>query len=184
MAGTLKPLKIHKTKKGDMMAFAVIEDQSGNIEVVVFPELYAEVHMHLAAEEIVILEALVQKKENQVKLIAEKIIPIERVSEEWANGVIIKLDADRNSPAVLEQLKVILKKYPGECPTYLNIAIDQTQPLMMKLADEYQTASTSVFYKEVEDLVGEGGIETTCAPVKEKQKPRKNWKNKKNGNGN
>jgi DNA polymerase-3 subunit alpha len=180
MAGTIKPLKIHKTKKGDMMAFAAIEDQSGNIEVVVFPELYAEVHMHLAAEEIVILEAVVQKKENTVKLIAEKIIPIEKASEEWANGVIIKLDAEKSSLITLEQLKTILKKYPGECPTYLNIEIDQTPPLMIKLAGDYHTASDSSFYKEIEELIGEGRIETTCAPVKEKQKIKKNWKKKPN----
>lgn len=180
MAGTIKPLKIHKTKKGDMMAFAVIEDQSGNIEVVVFPDLYAEVHMYLAAEEIVILEAVVQRKENMVKLIAEKIIPIEKASEEWANGVIIKLDAEKSSLITLEQLKTILKKYPGECPTYLNIEIDQTTPLMIKLAGDYHTASDSSFYKEIEELIGEGRIETTCAPVKEKQKIKKNWKKKPN----
>jgi len=180
MAGTIKPLKIHKTKKGDMMAFAAIEDQSGNIEVVVFPDLYAEVHMHLAAEEIVILEAVVQKKENMVKLIAEKIIPIEKASEEWANGIIIKLDAEKSSLITLEQLKTILKKYPGECPTYLNIEIDQTPPLMIKLAGDYYTASDSSFYKEIEELIGEGRIETTCAPVKEKQKIKKNWKKKPN----
>lgn len=180
MAGTIKPLKIHKTKKGDMMAFAAIEDQSGNIEVVVFPDLYAEVHMHLAAEEIVILEAVVQKKENMVKLIAEKIIPIEKASEEWANGVIIKLDAEKSSLITLEHLKTILKKYPGECPTYLNIEIDQTPPLMIKLAGDYHTASDLSFYKEIEDLIGEGRVETTCAPVKEKQKIKKNWKKKPN----
>jgi DNA polymerase-3 subunit alpha len=180
MAGSIKPLKIHKTKKGDMMAFASIEDQSGNIEVVVFPDLYAEAHMHLAAEEIVILEAMVQKKENLVKLIAEKIIPIEKASEEWASGVIIKLDAEKSSLITLEQLKTILKKYPGECPTYLNIEIDQTPPLMIKLAGDYHTASDSSFYKEIEELIGEGRIETTCAPVKEKQKIKKNWKKKPN----
>ncbi|MCM2283933.1 MAG: DNA polymerase III subunit alpha [Desulfobacula sp.] len=180
MAGTIKPLKIHKTKKGDMMAFAAIEDQSGNIEVVVFPDLYAEVHMHLAAEEIVILEAVVQKKENMVKLIAEKIVPIEKASEEWANGVVIKLDAEKSSLTTLEQLKVIFKKYPGECPTYLNIEIDQTAPLTIKLDRDYHTASDSSFYKEIDELIGEGRIETTCAPVKEKQKIKKNWKKKPN----
>ena len=44
------------------MAFASIEDQSGSIEVVIFPNLYANVHMLLSGEEIVILEAEVQKK--------------------------------------------------------------------------------------------------------------------------
>jgi DNA polymerase-3 subunit alpha len=184
MAGTIKPLKVHKTKKGDMMAFAAIEDQSGNIEVVVFPDLYGDVHMYLSGEEIVILEAMVQKKENIVKLIAEKIIPIEKASEEWASGVIIKLNAEKNSLTTLEQLKIILKKYPGDCPTFLNIEIEETLPVMIKLSNDYHTASDACFHKDIEELIGEGTVETSCAPVKAKQIIRKNWRNKQNGNGN
>ncbi|RLB90073.1 MAG: DNA polymerase III subunit alpha, partial [Deltaproteobacteria bacterium] len=77
IAGFIKIHKSHKTKKGDMMAFCAIEDQSGSIEVVVFPEVYAKAHRLLADEEIVILEAEVQKNENIVKLLADKIVPIE-----------------------------------------------------------------------------------------------------------
>ncbi len=182
MAGTIKPLKIHKTKKGDIMAFAAIEDQSGNIEVVIFPDLYAETHRYLVGEEIVILEALVQKKENIVKLIAEKIIPIEKASEEWASGLIINLNAEKSSVATLEHLKNILKKFPGDCPTFLNIEMEETPPLIIKLSNDYHTAADSHFYKEIEELIGEGRIETTCAPVREKQKSRKNWKKRQNGN--
>ncbi|OGR26711.1 MAG: DNA polymerase III subunit alpha [Desulfobacterales bacterium RIFOXYA12_FULL_46_15] len=182
MAGTIKPLKLHKTKKGDMMAFAAIEDQSGSIEVVVFPDLYAGTHQYIVDEAIVILEALVQKKENIVKLIAEKIVPIDKASEEWASGLIIKLDAKKNSLKTLEELKTILKKFPGDCPTFLNIEMEDTAPLIMKLADDYHTATDSCFYKEIEELIGEGRIETTCSPVKEKQKIKKNWKKKQTGN--
>jgi DNA polymerase-3 subunit alpha len=184
MAGTIKPLKVHKTKKGDMMAFAAIEDQSGSIEVVVFPDLYAESHMYLAGEEIIILEALVQKKENIVKLIAEKIIPIEKASEEWASGLIIRLNTEKSSSSTLERLKVIIKKYPGDCPIFLNMEIDDTPPVIMKLSEDFCTAADSCLCQEIEDLIGKERIETTCAPIKEKQKIRKNWKNKQNGNGN
>ncbi len=184
MAGTIKPLKIHKTKKGDVMAFAAIEDQSGNIEVVVFPDLYAEAHLYLAGEEIIILEALVQKKENIVKLIAEKIIPIDKASKEWASGLIIKLNTEKNSFSSLEQLKSIFKKYPGDCPVYLNMEMDKALPVMMKLSEDYFTAADPGLYKEIEELIGDDTIETICTPVKEKQKIRKNWKTKQNTNGN
>ena len=87
MAGAIKAIKLHKTKKGDMMAFSAIEDQAGSIEVVVFPNLYVKTHILLADEEIVILEAQVQKKENIVKLIAEKIIR-KSLSEEDHRAII------------------------------------------------------------------------------------------------
>jgi len=179
MAGFVKIHKLHKTKKGDMMAFSAIEDQSGSIEVVVFPEVYAKAHMLLANEEIVILEAEVQKNENIVKLIADKIVPIEKAPEEWTNGVLIKVDNQESSVETLEKLKSIIENFPGDCTVCLKIGIDDKPPVLVKLSDEYMTDSSPSFFVEVEKLLDKGAIETRCAVVKEKEKKKKPWLNKK-----
>ncbi len=187
MGGTIKALKIHKTKKGDMMAFSAIEDQSGSIETVVFPNLYAKTHMLIANEEIVILEAEIQKKENLVKLIADKIIPVEQASQEWTNGVLISVDAQTATVETLDQIKTIVERYPGDCATCIKIDISQGKedqdlpPVLVKFSDEYSTASDPFFFKEIEALIGEGAIETRCAPIKEKKRKNKPWMKKKNG---
>ncbi len=191
IGGTLKPLKIHKTKKGDMMAFCAIEDQAGSTEVVVFPNLYAKTHMMIANEEIVILEAEVQRKENLVKLIADKIVPVEEAGQEWTNGILISLDTATATSETLEQIKTIVEKYPGDCTTCLKIDIAGTTPdtelssapVLVKFSEEYATMSEPRFFKEIEDLIGKGSIETRCAPVKEKQRKKKPWMRKKNGTG-
>jgi DNA polymerase-3 subunit alpha len=180
MAGSIKILKIHKTKKGDMMAFCSIEDQSGSIEVVVFPNLYAKTHLVLADEEIIILEAEVQKNENIVKLIAEKIVPIEQASGEWTNGVLIKVDAQKSSLDTLEKLKSVIENYPGDSTVCLKIKIDDNPPVLVKLSDEYMTNCNPSFFQEIEKIMGQGSVEIRCAPVKEKQRKNKPWLNKKN----
>ncbi len=176
IAGALKVLKLHKTKKGDMMAFCAIEDQTGSIEVVVFPNLYAKTHMFLADEEIiVIMEAEVQKRENIVKLIANRIVPIEQASNEWTSGVLIKIDAKKSSEDTLETLKMVIEKYPGDCITCLKIQTNEDQDVLIKLSDEYMTSSESSFFNEIESVIGKGCIETRCAPVREKQKKKRPW---------
>lgn len=179
MGGSVKILKLHKTKKGDMMAFAAIEDQAGSIEVVVFPDLYAKVHMLLADEKIVILEAEVQKKENIVKLVAENIILIEQASHEWTTGVLIKVNAQDTSLKMLEKLKSIIKNYPGDCTTCLKIEIEDMPSVLVKFSDDYRIRVEPSFFAKVEKLLGAGTIETKCAPIKEKQKRNKPWLNKK-----
>jgi len=182
MGGTIKVLKVHKTKKGDMMAFCAIEDQYGSVEVVVFPNLYARRHPLLAEEQIVILEAEVQKTENIVKLIGEKIVPIEQAGEEWTSGIIIEVDAHRYDSHTLEQLKPIIERYPGDCISCLKICIDDGNPaVMVKLSDQYLSCSDSSFFKEVETLLGEGSIDTRCAPIKAKVKKKKQWQKRNNG---
>lgn len=63
IGGNPKVQKIHKTKKGDLMAFCNLEDQYSTVELVVFPTLYARTHTFLSQEQVVIVEAEVQKKE-------------------------------------------------------------------------------------------------------------------------
>ncbi len=179
MGGFMKVLKVHKTKKGDMMAFCTIEDQTASLEVVVFPELYARTHTLLTEEGIVILEAEVQKTQNSVKLLAEKIVPIEQAKEEWTNGILIEVDAKRYDTATLERLKPILQRYPGDCTACLKINLEEDS-ILVKLPAEYMTSSDPLFFAEVQTLLGQGAIETRCAPIKEKG-VKKRWTKRENG---
>ncbi|WDP86196.1 MAG: DNA polymerase III subunit alpha [Desulfobacter sp.] len=180
IGGFLKVLKVHKTKKGDMMAFCAIEDQTASVEVVVFPNLYAKTHTLLSDEQIVILEAEVQKTENMVKLIGERIVPIEQAEKEWTSGIVIQVDASLHESDILSRLKPVIERYPGECISLIKVKIDDVlPPVMIKLANEYQTDAHPSFFKEVEELLGPGTIETWCALIKEKVKKKKRWQNKK-----
>ncbi len=180
IGGSLKILKLHKTKKGDMMAFCAIEDQLGSIEVVVFPNLYVKTHTLLSDEAIVILEAEVQKKENIVKLIAEKIVPVDQASSEWTNGVLIHMDARQAGSGVLDELKTVIEMNPGECEAFFKITIqDDVPPVLIKLGEDYTTTNEPVFFEQVEKITGQGTIETRCAAIKEKVRKKKPWLNKK-----
>ncbi len=178
IGGTLKVLKVHKTKKGDMMAFCAIEDQSAMVEVVVFPNLYAKVHTLLSEEQIVILEAEVQKTDTTVKLIGEKIVPIEQAETEWTSGIVIEVDGEKHGMEIFDQLKPLIERYPGDCVSLFKIRVNDTlPPVMVKLGDEYRADAHPEFFSAVQDLLGEGTIDTRCAPVKEKEKKR--WQKKK-----
>ncbi len=181
IGGSIKVTKLHKTKKGDMMAFCVIEDPYASLEVVVFPTVYALVHPLLSQEQIIILEAEVQKKENMVKLLAEKIVPVENAAREWTSGVMIHVDAQKADAKLIEALKPIVTRYPGDCPAFMKIKTSPDGPeILVKLSDQYMTSSAPGFFKEVEELLGRGTIETQCAPVKNKVREKKKWQKRSN----
>ncbi len=177
MAGTLRPVKTHKTKKGDLMAFAALEDQSGQVEVVIFPNIYSEALPLLSGDEIVMLEAQVQKKENLVKLIVEKILPIDRAPEEWTAGIVIRLDTEKSSVKTLSLLKPIIENHPGAFPTFFCLDIQDQPPVLMKLDDRYATSPDPDFFEAVQRVTGQGTVETRSTPVKPKQNHSKQWKN-------
>jgi len=179
IAGNLKVQKIHKTKKGDLMAFCNIEDQYSTVELVVFPNLYARTHTFLSQEQIVIIEAEVQRKENTIKLIGEAIVPATQAETLWASGIVMQVDAKHHKTDVLDQLKPVIERYPGNCVSLFNIHIDSEHPnVMVKLSDEYKSDACPGFFQEIETILGPGTIETRCAPVKDKVKKKKRWPKK------
>jgi DNA polymerase-3 subunit alpha len=136
----------------------------------------------LNEEQIVILEAEVQKTDNTVKLLGEKIVPIDQAGKEWTSGIIIKVDPDQYDSDTLEQLKPIIERYPGDCISCVKIHVNDDNPsVLVKLSDEYCSCSDPSFFKEVENLLGEGTIETQCAPIKAKVKKKRPWETKNNG---
>ena len=181
IGGFLKLEKAHKTKKGDMMAFASIDDGQGIVDIVVFPNLYIDTHQLITDEEPVILEGDIQKKENSVNLIAKKIVPIDMADEEWTANIVINISSEFNTSENLNKLKNIFSMYPGKCSSYISINDSESNEneVLIKTSDDYKVACTKTFFKEVDLLFGEGSIQTTCSPVKQSIKKKRWYKNKK-----
>ncbi len=175
MAGTIRAVKVIKTRKGDMMAFSLLEDRLSNVEVVVFPNVYADVHQIIADEEPVIVEGEVQKRENSIKILANKIIPMDKAEKEWTSGIIISISALNTGEATLEKLKHILVKYPGTCSSYLSIILPDGSSVVINCSEDYGLCPDSELFREVEMLLGHNSIKTKCAPVKQNKKKIRKW---------
>jgi len=73
IAGMLEAVRVITTKKGEPMAFAQVEDLTGSRELVVFPNTYREAQELLVDSGIKLIEARVQVRNDDAKLIAEAI---------------------------------------------------------------------------------------------------------------
>ena len=72
--GLLSRFKEIMTKKGQKMAFATLEDQTGKVELIIFPRTYQELGFQLEQDQVVLVRGKVQHEEEEFKVIAEKII--------------------------------------------------------------------------------------------------------------
>jgi DNA polymerase-3 subunit alpha len=73
VAGVIESVRVITTKKGDPMAFATVEDLSGSRELVIFPGLYKDTRDLLADTALKLVEARVDVRGDDAKLIAESI---------------------------------------------------------------------------------------------------------------
>ena len=70
---TIQAVKQHLTKNGSKMAFVTVEDESGELEVVIFPELYAVMASRLKNDAILFIRGKISQKDSSVSLVCDSI---------------------------------------------------------------------------------------------------------------
>jgi len=133
MGGIISKLKRTLTKKNDPMAFFTLGDLSGNIEVLVFPTVMEKALPFLENDRIVQVRGRLSDKDEELKLIAEEIIGLPSDKDygvalnnlEKSKSVVLHMPhmAEKN---VLEKIKTVLGKHPGNAQVFLSVGIGQT----------------------------------------------------------
>ncbi|HEY6103648.1 MAG TPA: OB-fold nucleic acid binding domain-containing protein, partial [bacterium] len=79
--GIITAVKRTVTKGGSAMAFLTLEDLTGSVEVIVFPRTYEQVHFLLKRDSVVVVRGKIDISEQQAKILAERIVPLEEAEE-------------------------------------------------------------------------------------------------------
>ena len=107
--------KFMTTRSNTMMAFTNVEDLSGTMEIIVFPKVLADCRSALQDNAVVVINGRVSvKEEENAKLVAEKITPIEEYS---ANGTAAPRSA-QDKPA---RKGMYLKVPSRSCPQFAKV---------------------------------------------------------------
>lgn len=81
IAGMVISMRTILTRKGQQMAFAEVEDRIAKVEVVIFPKVWAQCHEWFQQGSLFMMRANVQHGENEVKLLAQQVYPLELALE-------------------------------------------------------------------------------------------------------
>ena len=100
VAGIVNAARVITTKKGDNMAFVQFEDASGSMELVVFPRTYELSKDLLAEGSLLLVQAKVDVRDEDAKLIADSIEPYQlpksarkrRSSGKRATGIQVEIE--------------------------------------------------------------------------------------------
>lgn len=107
--------KITTKSSGQPMAFFVLEDLTGSIEVVAFPRVYEEASSLIYEDSLVLVQGRLEQRDDEFKLIANTILPF------CQDAVIIPVDADNITKGDLQKLKKKLKSNSGEIPVFIKV---------------------------------------------------------------
>ena len=100
-----------------------------------------------------------------MRIVAEKIIDMERAEEVWTASVHITLDTERAHSELLSELQALLIRYPGTCRTFLHLADGNRTETIIAAEESLRLKAGAMLTREVNGLLGYAAVETRCAPA-------------------
>ena len=158
ICGVVSSLKMIRTKQGKKMAFVNLEDLTGSLEVIVFSECYQNAARFLEGDIALFVKGRVDAGEDNIKIIAEEILPLDKVRLLKTRSIHFKIEKILASQHALEQLKKILLDYPGHTPAYLHLLAPGQQETILSLPSELSVDINDTFIQKIEDLFGTDSV--------------------------
>ena len=169
------------TKKDEIMAFCGVEDLSGSLEMIVFPKSFIMYGNLLSVGNIILVDGKISVKDEEVKLLAEKItvapkvveeLPKDRISQQKPiqkplqqqntenaqtqkkkSGVFIKIPTENDEKKA--KLKNLVSIFEGKIPVYLYYEDTKKYDF---LGMEYLTSINQPLVNEIKHIFGENNV--------------------------
>jgi len=154
IGGLIQNFKEHKSKKGERMAFASLEDMTSAVETIIFPSTFEKCSELLGKEEPLIVTGTVKHEERGAKLIAQSILTLADALQEYTQKAIIKIQAQRASRQHLEAIKKIIYKHNGSCPVLLTLHFDEQGEVDIENPNDFSINPSFDFTEEIEGILG------------------------------
>ena len=154
VCGIVSGIKELITKKGDRMAFVTLEDLSGSVEIIVFPEVYTAAMELLKGEDPLLVSGELDVGEEACKILATEVALLRDVKETMAKRVHIRLTTPGLDETQMRQLKGIIQRYRGHCDVQLHIVIPNRSETTILLPDQLKMSASDEAMAATEELFG------------------------------
>ena len=151
VGGIIVAVRHFYTKKNKQMAFVKLEDLTGSVELVVFPDLFESNSAVLQEDNLVLVEGRTDlKEEEDIKILAESIRPLNREKKYYRLVI-----GEEHDGTVLQNLKDTLVAENGEVPVCLFFKNDRKT---LMLEEEYWIRDHPSCRRRLESLLGPGAV--------------------------
>ncbi len=166
VGGIVTESKRIRTRNGDHMMFATLDDLEGSVEMLVFGKALAEYEAVLAVDQVVLVRGRVDHKEaGKTCLVvqsAETFAPSEQELADAraasaraatpARPVCLRIDAAKLPASAIDELKHVIGNFPG--PVEVVLEMDTTTgPRRLRLGEAYRVAPTPTLRAELEQVL-------------------------------
>ena len=160
IGGVVAAYRERPTRRGDgKLAFFQLEDERGQIEVVVFPKTFEKVRHILVSDEPLLCSGKVvdegEGEQHAFRLLLDNAVPLAELRREKTSRIEIKLDAGCVTAEQIRSMRQILSNARGTCDAIVRLNIPGRSETVIPLGENYKIAPTDELLLSLERLFGE-----------------------------
>jgi len=161
--GMIIDLKRIQTKKGDPMAFLTIEDKTSQVEVVVFPQVFAKYAELLEKERLIVLEGRLDQQDDALKILSSRFWDLTALPKpETEPFLFIKISPQQERDSTLATLQQKLVEKRGTIPVVLYY---EGKKQSIRLPDSIRVEADELFLEQVRAIVGNDSVIQKEMPI-------------------
>ena len=153
IGGVVHTLKLKNNKRGDRYATFNLEDKTGMIEVIVWPEAYLKYESLVTSDEPICVAGKLEVSEERCQIIADDVLSLAALRERSVREVRLRIGEGTLTAERALALDEMLKAHPGDVPASIEVMADGFVA-NVKLS-RHRVAPTEKLIDAVEKLFGE-----------------------------
>jgi DNA polymerase-3 subunit alpha len=150
LIGILKELKVINTRNGRKMAFALLEDMAGTVELIIFSRLYEECREMLAEDRILAVSGRIDRSRGEAKLKVEAVMDPDELECRISRSVHVRFRSDiGDDQEGLLRLRDYLIDKAGECPVYFHLVGEGKEEYIIKASSQISMSGDDAVLEQV-----------------------------------
>ncbi len=156
--GIITEVDRNTTKSGKPIAFATIEDFTGQGEMVIFSSILDRVQPYLEVDNVVLAKGNVEVRGGTVKVLAKDLTPMWKVREQMVSEVILTVDLDQVMPDELQTFRQLCERTEGNCTLYFDVDAPELRGQERLRSRAYVVEPTAEFMRGAQRIFGPDNI--------------------------
>ena len=152
IAGLITGVQRKVSRQGQPWAIVTIEDLEGAVDVRFFSNSYQQHALNLIEDRIVVVRGRIDKREETPQITAID-LSIPDINQAPIGPFIIKLEAERCTPPIVDRMKEILRSHPGTREVHLKIE-GGSKNTILRLDDGLKITASPSLSADLKSILG------------------------------
>lgn len=151
-------------RPGAKMGIVVVEDLTGSIEAVLFPDDLERFRPLIAPDKVVFFRGQVDRRREQPSLRVSEVLPLEEAPLKLAEWVMVRLRATGLADETLGKVQDLCKKHEGGVPLFVQITTAEGVQVSVRSRSPAGVLPETAFERDIQELLGSDHLTISGPP--------------------